>query len=155
VICRHIATFFVAGLPPASSFYVPSLPELPQDEAHPLHMFAGHIPSDPNPSESDSEVTPHLFFFMVKNRRLADRERVMFWFNVSLPCVFGILVLSINVRLNQGGPGCSSFDGLMMENGPWRVDGRTGLRIVEGGWEEYTTMVYGVFLTCQDVSGHV
>jgi len=46
----------------------------------------------------------------------------MFWFN--------------------GGPGCSSFDGLMMELGPWRVDGEGGLKTVDGGWEEYTTMVY-------------
>lgn len=30
-----------------------------------------------------------------------------------------------------------------MENGPWRVDGNGGLKTVEGGWEEYTTMVYG------------
>lgn len=43
----------------------------------------------------------------------------------------------------QGGPGCSSFDGLMMEVGPWKVDGQGGLKTVEGGWEEYTTMVYG------------
>ena len=30
----------------------------------------------------------------------------------------------------------------MMEVGPWRVDGNGGLKRVEGGWEEYTTMVY-------------
>ena len=145
VVGWDITTLFVSGLPPASAFYVPSMPELPQDEAYPLHIYSGHIPADPDPPESDSEVTPHLFFVMVKNRRLADRERIMFWFNVRLPRVFGISVLSISLCLDQGGPGCSSFDGLMMENGPWRVDGRTGLRIVQGGWEEYTTMVYGVF----------
>jgi carboxypeptidase D len=44
----------------------------------------------------------------------------------------------------QGGPGCSSFDGLMMEVGPWRMDGKGGFNTAEGGWEEYTTMVYGV-----------
>lgn len=30
-----------------------------------------------------------------------------------------------------------------MEVGPWRVDGKGGLNAIEGGWEEYTTMVYG------------
>lgn len=30
-----------------------------------------------------------------------------------------------------------------MEVGPWRIDGQGGLKTVEGGWEEYTTMVYG------------
>lgn len=29
-----------------------------------------------------------------------------------------------------------------MEMGPWRIDGHGGLKTVEGGWEEYTTMVY-------------
>ena len=33
-----------------------------------------------------------------------------------------------------------------MEVGPWRVDGQGGLKTVEGGWEEYTTMVYGAAL---------
>jgi carboxypeptidase D len=31
----------------------------------------------------------------------------------------------------------------MMEVGPWRIDGEGGLKTVQGGWEEYTTMVYG------------
>jgi len=30
-----------------------------------------------------------------------------------------------------------------MEIGPWRVDGKGGFKVIEGGWEEYTTMVYG------------
>jgi len=30
-----------------------------------------------------------------------------------------------------------------MEVGPWRMDGKGGWNITEGGWEEYTTMVYG------------
>ena len=30
-----------------------------------------------------------------------------------------------------------------MEIGPWRIDGQGGLKTVEGGWEEYTHMVYG------------
>ncbi|KAJ3760841.1 Alpha/Beta hydrolase protein [Lentinula raphanica] len=29
-----------------------------------------------------------------------------------------------------------------MEVGPWRMDGKGGFKVTEGGWEEYTTMVY-------------
>ena len=32
-----------------------------------------------------------------------------------------------------------------MEVGPWRVDGNGGFKVVEGGWEEYTTMVYSEY----------
>lgn len=108
--------------PSAADFYVKRVPDLHQDEEHPLHIYSGHIESDPNPSKSADAVTAHLFFVLVKARKMADKERVMFWFN--------------------GGPGCSSFDGLMMEVGPWRIDGKHGLKTVEGGWEEYTTMIY-------------
>ncbi|KAI0960156.1 hypothetical protein AcW1_004754 [Taiwanofungus camphoratus] len=110
-------------VPSAASFYVRQLPDLHQDKMRPLHIFSGHLSSDPNAASApSSEVTAHLFFVMIKARRSADKERLMFWFN--------------------GGPGCSSFDGLMMEVGPWRIDGKGGLQTVEGGWEEYTTIVY-------------
>ncbi|RDB19792.1 Pheromone-processing carboxypeptidase KEX1 [Hypsizygus marmoreus] len=110
-------------VPSAASFYVPSLPDIHQDPNHPLKIFAGHLPADPNASKAKStDVVSQLFFVMIKNRRIADRQRLMFWFN--------------------GGPGCSSFDGLMMEVGPWRMDGKGGFKTQEGGWEEYTTMVY-------------
>ncbi|KAF7332638.1 Carboxypeptidase [Mycena kentingensis (nom. inval.)] len=110
-------------VPSAASFFVPSLPDIHQDPERPLTIFAGHVSSDPNEDKVDSKtVTSHLFFVLVKNRRVADKKRIMFWFN--------------------GGPGCSSFDGLMMEVGPWRMDGKGGFNVQEGGWEEYMTMVY-------------
>ncbi|KAG8747077.1 Cell death protease [Ceratobasidium sp. 414] len=112
--------------PSAASFYVKHMPDLnPQHLTdHPLHIYAGHLPSDPTPptAEHSKDVTAHLYFVYTKARRTADRERVIFWFN--------------------GGPGCSSFDGLMMETGPWRVDGKGGLKLVENGWEEYAHVVY-------------
>ncbi|KAI6152409.1 alpha beta-hydrolase [Pisolithus tinctorius] len=96
-------------IPPAASFYVPQLPGLQQDSEHPLHVYAGHIVSDPNVATASPNDA----------RRSADKERLMFWFN--------------------GGPGCSSFDGLMMEIGPWRMDDRGLPKTVDGGWEEYMT----------------
>jgi len=115
-------------VPSAASFYVPSLPDIHQDPNHPLTIFAGHLSSDPKASKAlATDVTSHLYFVLLKRRRNADKERVMFWFN--------------------GGPGCSSFDGLMMEVGPWRLDkDGKGFTVAEGGWEEYTTMVYGALL---------
>ncbi|KAI0832723.1 alpha/beta-hydrolase [Trametes gibbosa] len=110
-------------VPSAASFYVSHLPDLHQDESRPLRMYAGHLSSDPDAgTAAPADVTAHLYFFLVKARRTADKERIIFWLN--------------------GGPGCSSFDGLMMEVGPWRVDGNGGLKTVEGGWEEYATVVY-------------
>ncbi|KAM5534812.1 hypothetical protein V8D89_011528 [Ganoderma adspersum] len=110
-------------IPSAASFYIPTLPDLHQDAKRPLRMYGGHLSSDPSAATAaPTDVTAHLYFFMVKARRTADKERILFWLN--------------------GGPGCSSFDGLMMEVGPWRVDGKGGLKTADGGWEEYATVVF-------------
>ena len=46
-------------------------------------MYGGHLPADPNATAlSSTAVTAHLYFFMVKNRKTADIDRVIFWFNV-------------------------------------------------------------------------
>ncbi|KAI9064815.1 alpha/beta-hydrolase [Trametes sanguinea] len=123
LLYAHPSTAAPTDVPAAASFYVSRLPDLHQDETRPLRMYAGHLSSDPDAGTAEpTDVTAHLYFYMVKARRTADKERIIFWLN--------------------GGPGCSSFDGLMMEIGPWRVDGKGGLRQVEGGWEEYATVVF-------------
>lgn len=71
-------------VPPASSFYVSTLPDLHQDPLHPLHIYAGHLNADPDLARlPDTTVTPHLYFVLIKARRTADKERILFWFNVS------------------------------------------------------------------------
>jgi carboxypeptidase D len=51
--------------------------------------------------------------------------------------------------ITQGGPGCSSFDGSLMEVGPFRTvsasksaSGQVDLELVEGGWEEFATIIF-------------
>lgn len=81
---------------------------------------------------------------LAKARRAAGKQRVIFWFNVSGTILQGMLAD------RQGGPGCSSFDGSLMEVGPFRTvpasqteSGKVELKLVEGGWEEYANVVFG------------
>jgi hypothetical protein len=55
----------------------------------------------------------------------------------------------------QGGPGCSSFDGSLMEVGPFRTisasktpSGNVDIELVEGGWEEFATVVFSACAGC-------
>jgi carboxypeptidase D len=110
-------------------------------------MYGGHLSADPNITRAAStDITPHLYFFMVKNRRTADRERIVFWFNVCPSVLYVLTECSDFIFGIKGGPGCSSFDGAMMEVGPWRWDGKSDhdFYVKEGGWEEYTTMVFSM-----------
>ncbi|KAM0756169.1 alpha/beta-hydrolase [Meredithblackwellia eburnea MCA 4105] len=107
----------------AAKFFIPTLPGLPEDST--LTMYGGHIPSAPPVNGvADTTSDAHLFFFLLRNRHIADTERTVFWFN--------------------GGPGCSSFDGSMMEIGPLRVipgsDGK--LKETEGAWNEYANVIF-------------
>ncbi|KAL8283707.1 hypothetical protein RQP46_005502 [Phenoliferia psychrophenolica] len=107
----------------AAKFFIPALPGLPEDST--LTLYAGHIPSAPPVNGvADTTSDAHLFFFLIRNRHIADTERTVFWFN--------------------GGPGCSSFDGSLMEVGPLRlVPGGDGkLKEVEGAWNEYANVVF-------------
>ena len=99
----------------AADYFINSLPGAPQPL---LHQYAGHI-----------EITPehhgNLFFWLYKNRHIANRSRLVLWLN--------------------GGPGCSSMDGALMEIGPYRVvkDGE-GQKLVynEGSWDEFANLLF-------------
>ncbi|KAK5112180.1 Cell death protease [Meristemomyces frigidus] len=96
----------------AADYYVHSLPGAPDPL---LKMYAGHI-----------EVTPehhgNMFFWFYKNRHIANRQRTVIWLN--------------------GGPGCSSMDGAMMEIGPYRVKEDGTLRLNEGSWDEFANVLF-------------
>ncbi|GAA5870014.1 hypothetical protein JCM3774_004337 [Rhodotorula dairenensis] len=107
----------------AADFYIPSLPGQPSDAS--VTMYGGHIPSAPSKNGlPDTESDAHLYFYLVRNKHIAETERTLLWFN--------------------GGPGCSSFDGGLMEVGPFRLvpnsDGK--LRELEGAWNEYANVIF-------------
>jgi len=78
-------------------------------------MYAGHV-----------EITPehhgNMFFWFFQNRHIADRQRTVLWLN--------------------GGPGCSSLDGAMMEIGPYRVNEDGSLRLNNGSWDEFSNVLF-------------
>ncbi|KFA66402.1 hypothetical protein S40285_01281 [Stachybotrys chlorohalonatus IBT 40285] len=98
----------------AADYYVPDLPGLPSG-VPPVKMHAGHI-----------EVTPehngNLFFWHFQNRRIVDRQRTVVWLN--------------------GGPGCSSEDGALMEIGPYRVKDDNTLLLNNGSWNEFANLLF-------------
>lgn len=72
------------------------------------------------------EVTPqhhgNLFFWHFENRHIANRKRTVIWLN--------------------GGPGCSSLDGALMEIGPYRVKDKDHLVYNEGSWDEFANLLF-------------
>ncbi|KAI2639039.1 alpha/beta-hydrolase [Hypomontagnella submonticulosa] len=97
----------------ASDYYVRSLPGAPEDNL--IKMHAGHI-----------EITPehngNLFFWHFQNRHIANRHRTVIWLN--------------------GGPGCSSEDGALMEIGPYRLKDPNTLEYNNGSWNEFANLLF-------------
>jgi carboxypeptidase D len=96
-----------------ADYFVHSLPGQPDGPL--LKMHAGHI-----------EITPehngNLFFWLYHNRHIGDRQRTVIWLN--------------------GGPGCSSMDGALMEVGPYRVREGGQLQYNDGSWDEFANLLF-------------
>jgi carboxypeptidase D len=72
------------------------------------------------------EVTPehngNIFFWHFENKHIADKQRTVIWLN--------------------GGPGCSSEDGALMEIGPYRLKDAANLRLNDGSWHEFANIMF-------------
>ncbi|OKL60290.1 Pheromone-processing carboxypeptidase kex1 [Talaromyces atroroseus] len=97
----------------AADYYVKSLPGQPDGPL--LKMHAGHI-------EVDAQTNGHLFFWHYQNRHIANRQRTILWLN--------------------GGPGCSSMDGALMEVGPYRLKDDHTLTYNNGSWDEFANLLF-------------
>ena len=75
---------------------------------------------------SHIEITPehhgNLFFWHFQNKHIANRQRTVLWIN--------------------GGPGCSSMDGALMEIGPYRLKDDAHLVYNEGAWDEFANVLF-------------
>ncbi|KAA8652239.1 hypothetical protein EYZ11_002282 [Aspergillus tanneri] len=97
----------------AADYYVHSLPGAPEGPL--LKMHAGHI-------EVDEKSNANLFFWHFHNRHIANRQRTVIWLN--------------------GGPGCSSMDGALMEIGPYRLKDKNTLEYNDGSWDEFANLLF-------------
>ncbi|KAL1612571.1 Cell death protease [Paraconiothyrium brasiliense] len=102
----------VADAKTQADYFVHSLPGAPEPL---LKMHAGHI-------EVDAEHNGNLFFWHYENRHIANRQRTVIWLN--------------------GGPGCSSMDGALMEIGPYRVREGGKLEYNNGSWDEFANLLF-------------
>ncbi|KAI7899112.1 Alpha/Beta hydrolase protein [Cokeromyces recurvatus] len=113
------------GLFAASSIYaisaqtiddykITSLPGIDVDALN-FTQYAGHI-------ELSAKSNANIFFWMIEREIKTEPEKLIIWLN--------------------GGPGCSSMDGLFLENGPFRVKKDLSLTLNEGGWQNYATNIY-------------
>ncbi|KAL2269140.1 hypothetical protein VTJ83DRAFT_3986 [Remersonia thermophila] len=103
----------VAADKAAADYFVHSLPGAPEGPL--VKMHAGHI-----------EVTPehngNLFFWHFQNKHIANKQRTVIWLN--------------------GGPGCSSEDGALMEIGPFRLKDDKTLVYNDGAWNEFANVLF-------------
>ncbi|ATY59963.1 pheromone processing carboxypeptidase [Cordyceps militaris] len=98
----------------AAQYYVHNLPGIPEDQA-PVKMHAGHIEINP-------DSNGNLFFWHFQNKHIANKQRTVIWVN--------------------GGPGCSSEDGALMEIGPYRVKDKNTLVVNNGSWNEFANLLF-------------
>ncbi|EGC48771.1 pheromone processing carboxypeptidase Kex1 [Histoplasma capsulatum var. duboisii H88] len=97
----------------AADYFVDSLPGQPDSPQ--VQMHAGHI-------EINHKTSANLFFWHVANQHIADKPRTVIWLN--------------------GGPGCSSEDGALMEIGPYRVTNDHMLNHTDGSWDEFANLLF-------------
>ena len=70
----------------AARFFIPSLPGQPADAS--VTMYGGHIPSaPPKNGVPDTESDAHLYFYLVRNKHIAETERTLLWSVPGVPAL--------------------------------------------------------------------
>ncbi|KAL5992713.1 hypothetical protein ACLOJK_013632 [Asimina triloba] len=95
---------------------VDMLPGQPQGENSKFNQYAGYVTVDPNHGRA-------LFYYFAESPQDSSTKPLVLWLN--------------------GGPGCSSLTGAMLENGPFRIypDGKT-LYENDYSWNNVANVIY-------------
>ncbi|EGG02856.1 putative carboxypeptidase KEX1 precursor [Melampsora larici-populina 98AG31] len=111
-----------------ADFYINSLPGQESD----ITQYSGHISSQPitttseitsTTSTSSSTSQSHLWFWFIRPNHIPNRQKLVIWFN--------------------GGPGCSSLEGGLMEIGPLRVSKKSSkLTNSQWSWSQYANLLF-------------
>ena len=96
----------------ANSHLVTSLPGLKASD-YPHRHWAGHIPV---------RGTGHLFYWLFEAWEAPTTAPLVVWFN--------------------GGPGCTSMDGLFLENGPFRLTDKLDVTVHPHAWPKVANVLY-------------
>lgn len=101
--------------PAQSDYFVHSIPGLDHVENYTMH--SGNI-------LTDAAHNGNLFFWLVEAQfRVTAKPKTIIWFN--------------------GGPGCSSMDGALLEVGPFRiVDNKLRVDPNKGSWHKYANVLF-------------
>ncbi|CAN3371952.1 hypothetical protein DIURU_002536 [Diutina rugosa] len=131
MLVRLLAVIYTACVAVAAPGYL--IPRTASDLQHPyvvsdLPGLAANVPADAVPEMHAGHVdvgegTKYFFWRFADSQRLPENQnRTMFWLN--------------------GGPGCSSMDGALLECGPFRIDDSQSVTHNNGSWHRLMDMVY-------------
>ncbi|KAJ2803066.1 Cell death protease [Coemansia guatemalensis] len=99
-----------------NSFAVRNIPFQDDRAFDSLQQYAGQVPMD-----DDGEAV--MFFWLIGNAtNIHNKDKLVLWLN--------------------GGPGCTSLDGVFMENGPYHFDGPNTLRFREHSLSQQFDVLY-------------
>lgn len=108
-----------------SPFAVPYLPGEDSASERAFDIEAGYLPvRKPVDGGTEPQDDAHLYFMLHRAMYPQARRKLVFWLN--------------------GGPGCSSFDGALLELGALRIQRNGSLALARPGyaWNEYADVVY-------------
>ncbi|KAK9765292.1 Cell death protease [Basidiobolus ranarum] len=96
----------------AAEYRITTLPGLPS--GYDFEHYAGHI-------GINETINGHLFFWLFKSQ-VPNSKKLIIWLN--------------------GGPGCSSLDGVFLENGPLKALKTGKLLVEDNSWHKHANMLF-------------